>query len=82
MQFDFGATSFVIEPPRMAIKGILIHIDNKESIHWVLDENIGKVAYSNNDKASFLDGEVTNGVWIKGLHSSLKTVFNQASLPY
>ena len=77
MQFDFGATNFVVEPPRMALKNIAISLDNDLTIDWPLDEQEGEVAYSNRDNFSSWDGDVTDGVWIKSLHNTLRPVFNQ-----
>lgn len=77
MQFDFGATNFVVEPPRMALKNITISLDNDLTIDWPLDEQEGNVAYSNKDNFSSWDGDVTDGVWIKSLHNTLRPVFNQ-----
>ena len=74
MQFAFGSTSFVVEPPRMAIKNILINRDSEESIIWKLNENNGNVASSNHENGRSWDGKVSDGVWIKEMHNHLKPV--------
>ena len=74
MQFAFGSTSFVVEPPRMAIKNILISRDSEESIIWKLNENNGNVASSNHENGRSWDGKVSDGVWIKEMHNHLKPV--------
>ena len=37
MQFDFGATNFVVEPPRMALKNIAMSLTKREL--WDFEEN-------------------------------------------
>ena len=74
MRFDFGSTSFVVEPPRMAIKNIHINRDDRKSVVWKLDEESGEIAYPDYENGSSFLGQVTNGVWIKQLHRQLKPV--------
>lgn len=76
MQFDFGSTSFVVEPPRMGVKNIIINRDNDRSVVWKLDEGTGVTAHSNYESGRSWDGLVTNGVWIKEMHSGLKPIFS------
>lgn len=77
MQFHFGGTSFVVEPPRMAIKKIIFNRDNNETISWPLDENNGAIVHSNYDNGNSWDGSVTNGTWIKELHTRWNKIHTQ-----
>tara|TARA_X000000950_G_scaffold188103_1_gene227471 strand:- start:1296 stop:3845 length:2550 start_codon:yes stop_codon:yes gene_type:complete len=76
MQFNFGATSFVTEPPRMAIKDIHINRDKKKTILWKLDEEFGDIAHPNYENGTSWAGQVKNGIWIHELHRQLNPVFN------
>jgi len=76
MQFNFGATSFAIEPPRMAIKDITINRDKKKTISWKLDEEFGDIAYPNYENGTPWEGQVKNGIWIHELHRQLNPVFS------
>ena len=75
MQFNFGATSFVTEPPRMAIKDIHINRDKKKTILWKLDEEFGDIAHPNYENGTSWAGQVKNGIWIHELHRQLNPVF-------
>ena len=75
IQFNFGSTSFDVEPPRMAIKNIVINRDDANSTLWKLNEETGEIAGAENKNGSSLYGNVINGVWIKELHRQLKPIF-------
>ena len=75
MQFNFGATSFVTEPPRMAIKDLHINRDKKKTISWKLDEEFGDIAHPNYENGASWAGQVKNGIWIHELHRQLNPVF-------
>ena len=75
MQFNFGSTSFVVEPPRMAIKNINLNRDDKKTISWKLDEEIGDIAHPSYEDRSIWAGQLDNGIWIHELHRQLNPVF-------
>ena len=56
MQFNFGSTSFVVEPPRMAIKNINLNRDDKKTISWKLDEEFGDIAHPSYENGSLGKG--------------------------
>ena len=76
MQFNFGSTSFVVEPPRMAIKNINLNRDDKKTISWKLEEEIGDIAHPSYENGSHWAGQVDNGIWIHELHRQLYPVFS------
>ena len=76
MQFDFGSTSFVVEPPRMAIKNIYINRDDQKTILWKLDEEFGEKAYPHYENGTSWVGKVADGIWIKDLHRQLNSVLS------
>ena len=75
MQFNFGSTSFVVEPPRMAIKNINLNRDDKKTISWKLDEETGDIAHPSYENGSPWAGQVDNGIWIHELHRQLNQFF-------
>ena len=70
INFRFGTTSRSIEPPRMAIRNIIMNRDNEETKVWKLNENSGDVAHQKNKNDKSWNGIVTDGIWMKELHSS------------